>query len=75
MVIPLAGGRGFNVSAAESTVPTALSSEATAAAIDELFAESWAANAITPAAVADDAELVRRTYLDLAGRIPSVHEV
>jgi hypothetical protein len=43
--------------------------------IDAYFARRWAAAKIQPAGPADDAEYVRRVYLDLVGRIPSVAEV
>ncbi len=42
--------------------------------IDETLARGWAAAGIQPAPLADDAEFMRRVYLDLAGRIPSVNE-
>jgi hypothetical protein len=47
---------------------------ALAATINEEIAKHWAAENVRPAPPADDAEFVRRVYLDLAGRIPSVHE-
>jgi hypothetical protein len=43
--------------------------------IDQLIRAGYAARQATPAPPADDAELVRRVYLDLAGRIPRVAEV
>jgi hypothetical protein len=43
--------------------------------VDELLAELWEANGVTPTIPADDSELLRRVYLDLAGRTPSVSEV
>lgn len=43
--------------------------------IDRLFAESWQRLEARPTAKADDAEWVRRVYLDLIGRIPTVPEV
>jgi hypothetical protein len=48
---------------------------ALAAQIDRSLIASWAAAKAQPAPPAPDAEFVRRVYLDLAGRIPSVAEV
>jgi hypothetical protein len=42
--------------------------------IDAHLARAWQQNAVQPAPAADDAEWLRRVYLDLAGRIPSVAE-
>lgn len=42
--------------------------------IDELLADLWKANGVTPTVAADEAELLRRVYLDLVGRTPSVSE-
>jgi hypothetical protein len=47
---------------------------ALAARIDQFVAARWAANKVLPASPADDAQFLRRVYLDLAGRIPSVAE-
>jgi hypothetical protein len=47
---------------------------ALAARIDQLLAQRWAAVGARPAPPADDGEFLRRVYLDLAGRIPSVAE-
>ncbi len=44
------------------------------ALIDQELASRWDAQGIVPAALASDAEFLRRVYLDLAGRIPSVAE-
>jgi hypothetical protein len=46
-----------------------------AARIDQLIAAHWSAKRVKPAPLADDAEYLRRLYLDLAGRIPRVIEV
>jgi hypothetical protein len=48
---------------------------ALAARIDEHIAAGYADKKATPAEVADDAEFIRRVYLDLAGRIPRSSEV
>ncbi|MGD9722882.1 MAG: DUF1549 and DUF1553 domain-containing protein [Pirellulales bacterium] len=45
------------------------------ARIDELLSARWAQAGITPAAQSDDAELLRRLYLDLTGTIPPVADV
>jgi hypothetical protein len=45
-----------------------------AARIDELIAKQWEATQAVPAPPADDAEFMRRVYLDLTGRIPRVSE-
>jgi hypothetical protein len=42
--------------------------------IDQELAARWEAQVIKPAEPASDAEFLRRVYLDLAGRIPSVAE-
>lgn len=46
-----------------------------AAAIDEIFVESWQTEQVVPAVEAGDSEFLRRLYLDLSGRIPAVSEV
>lgn len=43
--------------------------------IDKYLADGWSTNRVEPAPQADDAEFLRRVYLDLVGRIPSVTEV
>lgn len=45
------------------------------AAIDRHLEADWSARGIKPAAFSDDAEFVRRAYLDVIGRIPRVAEV
>jgi hypothetical protein len=43
--------------------------------VDQWLAASWEAEKVEPAPPADDAEFLRRVYLDLAGKIPPVSEV
>src|SRR6266851_1505371 len=59
---------GDSIRAQPPTSPAAL-----AAKIDEHLAKRWA-EVKAPPPRAEDAEFVRRAYLDLAGRIPSVAE-
>jgi hypothetical protein len=49
--------------------------EALAARLDQLFAARWDGAKVKPAPAADDAEFLRRIYLDLTGTIPPVSEV
>jgi hypothetical protein len=46
-----------------------------AAKIDQLIAARCESEGVQPAAIADDAEFLRRVYLDLAGRIPVTKDV
>src|SRR5262245_61667130 len=48
--------------------------KALAVKIDERFAKHWKDKKVQPAPQADDAEFMRRVYLDLIGRIPSAGE-
>ncbi len=48
---------------------------ALAARIDRLIEKAWADNKVVPAPPIDDGAFLRRIYLHLAGRIPSVYEV
>ena len=43
--------------------------------INQQMAQGWEDNEVTPSAVAEDAEWIRRVYLDVIGRIPSAKEV
>jgi hypothetical protein len=51
-----------------------LTPEELAARIDATFEADWRAAGIAPAPLADDAEFMRRVYLDITGKIPSVAE-
>ena len=57
---------------ASSGVP--LSSQAIVARINEDIGSRWTEIGVEPSPPADDAEWVRRVYLDLAGRVPTVGE-
>jgi hypothetical protein len=60
----------------KSAAPEAGSTVAAVAArIDQLIAAHWAERGVKPAPLADDAEFMRRAYLDLTGRIPRVSAV
>lgn len=62
--LPLLGGLPLH--AAE-----VLSEQELAKKIDQFLAARWKAERVQPVPVADDAEYLRRLYLDLIGRIPS----
>jgi Protein of unknown function (DUF1553)/Protein of unknown function (DUF1549) len=63
----------FFVAAVVQARPTS-NPAALAAKIDEHLARRWPQANVKPAPPADDAEFVRRVYLDLSGRIPTVAE-
>jgi hypothetical protein len=78
--------RGMPASVADEPASRCLPSSAAAnggacdarqlsAHIDQVLSDSWARAKIEPAAPADDAEFLRRVYLDLIGKIPSVAEL
>lgn len=58
--------------------PVAVNQRSTSAAIkavNKILNNLWQENNVQPVALADDEEMLRRVYLDLAGRTPSVSEV
>ncbi|RLS58342.1 MAG: DUF1553 domain-containing protein [Planctomycetota bacterium] len=69
-IVLFMGCSGTLAVAAEPPTPRAV-----AAQIDQLITERWAADKITPTIASDDAEYLRRVYLDLCGRIPPASEV
>jgi hypothetical protein len=52
-----------------------LAAETASQVIDRLIQAKWTKGKVQPAALADDAEFVRRIYLDLIGRIPCKDEL
>lgn len=56
-------------------VPSTNDDASIIAEIDRLIAVGWSENEVAPADAADDHEWVRRCYLTLTGRIPTVNEV
>jgi hypothetical protein len=69
-----AGAFGANPPPQDSdrSLPNADTVKAVATQIDQLIAAKLTAAQVTPTPLADDAEFLRRVYLDLTGRIPSV---
>jgi hypothetical protein len=61
-----------SIAQAQSTIQP--SAKALAAKIDEGMAKHWKDKNVQLASAADDAEFLRRVYLDLIGRIPSAGE-
>ncbi len=71
-------GMLFLVAMMSCTAPlhaaTTSAEEELAKKIDDFIAAHWKADRVEPSAPADDAEYMRRVYLDLVGRIPSLTE-
>jgi len=61
----------LTISAASASEPDV---RALSARIDQRIAERWEQDKITPASEASDAEFLRRAWLDIAGKIPSVSD-
>src|SRR5688500_14816279 len=59
---------------ATKKVIAALDPASLARRIDEHISNRWLTEKIEPAPAADDAEFMRRVYLDVTGRIPTVPE-
>ncbi len=56
-------------------IPVAVSSAEMTQRVDELMAELWEHDGISPVEGCGDFEFLRRVYLDLTGRVPRVSEV
>jgi hypothetical protein len=56
------------------SVSQAADTAAASRRIDELLARSWAAHGLKPGAPVDDATFLRRAYLTVVGRIPTLEE-
>jgi hypothetical protein len=54
--------------------PDARDARTLARTIDRMLAAKWAAADVRPAPPADDGEYLRRVYLDLVGKVPTVSE-
>jgi len=65
----------LHLAAAEPAKVEKLDARALAARIDSHIDAKWKANKVKPTLPADDAEFLRRVYLDLIGRIPRVSEI
>lgn len=63
------------LAAQQAEAPARDDADELTALIDRRVAEGWRRNQVEPAPMADDPEFLRRTYLNLIGRIPSVYEV
>jgi hypothetical protein len=70
--IPLTGAASLGWSPIKAS---RLSNDEVVAEVNTLLERLWHENKVTPAGPASDAELMRRVYLDLAGRAPTVTEV
>ena len=55
-------------------LPPAMPPEALVSQLDAVLGEQWSSMGVEPAAPASDEEFVRRVYLDLTGRVPTIGE-
>ena len=71
MLVAISPASGATPSQSEQNIRDA---QVLAEKIDRLIAKKWAEAKAQPAPRTDDAEFMRRAYLDLAGRVPTVAE-
>lgn len=74
LAVPLGVTDARHATAAEAAPQSWEGARALARMIDAELASRWSQQRIVPAAPATDTEFLRRVYLDVAGRIPSVAE-
>jgi len=60
--------------AAGNLLPEEFDNQTVIERIDRLLAKSWSEHDVQPSVVADDAEWIRRVYLTLKGRVPTLQE-
>lgn len=74
-IIALAGFAANGAALArDEPQPGSPSAEDRVARLNDLLKPGWTENGVTPSARATDAEFLRRAFLDLVGRIPTVQE-
>ncbi|WP_373649391.1 DUF1549 and DUF1553 domain-containing protein [Schlesneria sp. DSM 10557] len=75
LLLPLvADSSVLQVAAAEEPIRTR-GADIVVQEINRLIRETWKDNEVEPSPVADDAEWIRRVYLDIVGHIPAVEDV
>src|SRR5690348_6912453 len=75
MIVRLSVYRLLLLALVSSFAAQALAADEVATLIDQQLEKQWTRQGITPAAATDDRAFVRRVYLDLAGRIPTLAEL
>src|SRR5262245_9505222 len=65
---------GIDTRAADNTQPAKRTPQQVAADIDKLIGQRLKEEKITPSPQAEDAEFLRRVYLDITGKIPTANK-